>query len=158
MNFLRANRLFIILTFVCVAFVATLVIVSSIRELNPLESILLQVLILGTGVWATYLISQQSAVNTARDLLKPSARSAFRRAISLYRGLYSMKEIIGQSRNNSQHAAEQVVDLIEVVVNLQINTAEDALEDWRDLVPDEVADLESALRKQQRIQVEDHWQ
>ena len=157
MAFLKANILFVILLIICVAFVATLVVVSSNRALSPLESILLQVFILATGVWASYLFSQQSAAKAAREMMKPYARSAFRRAMNLYFGLSSIMELIGQSKDHTEQASGHVVELIEVAVNQQLNTASDALEDWRDIVPDEVADLENRFGKQQRFETEDHW-
>ncbi len=40
-----------------------------------------------------------------------------------------------------------VLDLLFVQINEQIGTADDAMEDWRDIVPDEVAELERRGRE-----------
>ena len=158
MAFLKANILFVTLSIICVVFVATLVVVSSNRSLSPLESILLQVLALGTGVWASYLFSQQSAAKAAREMMKPYARSAFRRATNLYFGLTFIMELIGQNKGESEQTSRHLVDLIEVAVNQQLYTASDALEDWRDIVPEEVADLESRFERQRKVDEEGHRQ
>ena len=50
----------------------------------------------------------------------------------------------------SQEASEgHALDVIEAIVLEQIPTGADALEDWRDIVPDDVADVERRLREQQ---------
>jgi hypothetical protein len=40
-----------------------------------------------------------------------------------------------------------VLDLLFVQISEQIGTADDAMEDWRDIVPDEVAELERRGRE-----------
>jgi hypothetical protein len=45
-----------------------------------------------------------------------------------------------------EHARGSLMALDLMVVE-QISTADDALEDWRDLVPDEVAAIEAAARR-----------
>ena len=82
----------VILAVVCVAFAILVVLVSSTRPLTPLEATLLQVVILGTGLSASYLFSQRAARVAAEQLMKPHARSAFRRVKSLYTGLFYLKD------------------------------------------------------------------
>ena len=136
---------------ICVALVIFVIVVSSRRPLTPLEATLLQIVILGTGVTASYLISQKATKVAA----KPQARSAFRRVKSLYSGLFYLKGLIDRHRARNAKAAGQVIEVIEAVVDQQINTVADALEDWRDMVPEEVAKLEQQLREQERVQSED---
>ena len=144
MNLVRAmlpNAIIVILAAACIALAVFVVITSSKRALTSLEATLLQVVILGTGVWSTYLFSQKAA----RMAAKPHARSAFRRVTSLYAGLFYLKKVIDLHRVRETEAPTQVVAVIEAVVDQQVNTVADALEDWRDIVPEEVADLERQL-------------
>ena len=155
MNLLRANWMIVMSALVSIIFVIFLVRVSSERQLTPLEAILFQIVILGAGVLASYLFSQRAATTAAEQLMKPHARSAFRRVKSLYSGLFYLKRVIDLHKGRDAEAASQVVTVIEAVVDQQVNTVADAMEDWRDLVPKEVEDLERQLVKHQRIETED---
>ena len=153
-NFVRANfpyAIIALLAIACVALVIFVVRVSSRRLLTPLESTLLQVVILATGVSASYLFSQRSARVAAEQIVKPHARSAFRRVKNLYSGLFQMKGLIDRHHEKpSEQDSSQVVDIIEAMVNLQVITVSDAMDDWREFVPEEVADLERQLGGQDR--------
>lgn len=158
MNCIRAilpGAIIAILGILCVALVTFAVVVSSTRALTPLEATLLQIVILGTGLSATYLFSQRSARQAAEQVVKPHARSAFRRVKSLYSGLFYLKGLIDQQGAPNAQSARQLVEKIEVVVDQQITTVADALEDWRDIVPEEVAALERQLENQVSVEVED---
>jgi hypothetical protein len=57
--------------------------------------------------------------------------------------------------SGQQIPLDQVIaalDLLFVQINEQIGTADDAMEDWRDIVPDEVAELERRATERQRKQ------
>lgn len=122
------------------------VVVSAVRELSPLENTLLQVFSLGLGLLGSYVIGQHSAQQTAQDMIKPHARSAFRRLVSLTHSLSrlatTMQSIRPNEEKNPQAAA--IVDRLESLVVEQIATAADALEDWRDVLPEDF----NALRAQ----------
>ena len=75
--------------------------------------------------------------------------------MSLYSGLFYLKKLIERHREPDAEAESQVVEAIEAVVNLQVNTVEDALEDWRDIVPDEVENIERRLGEYERAELED---
>ena len=154
-NLGRAMWPIALLIIACVAFVILLVWVSSRRPLTPLESILLQVVILGTGLSASYLFNQRSSRKAAEQLVKPHARSAFRRVKSMYSGLFYLKRLIDRQKGPNSEAASQVVEVIEAVVDQQVTTVADAMEDWRDIVPEEVANLERQLGKQEGVELED---
>ena len=159
MNFIRAKlpyTIVAILVAACGALVILVVVVSSKRPLTPLESTLLQVVILATGVSATYLFSQRSAKEAAEQIVKPHARSAFRRVQNLYSGLFYLKGVINRHHEiPTERSASQVVDVIEAIVDQQVNTVADAMEDWRDIVPEEVADLKRQLGQPDRVELED---
>lgn len=126
------------------------VIVSAYRDLSALENTLLQVFSLGLGLIGSYVIGQESAQQTAEDMIKPHARSAFRRLVSLTQSLSrlanTMHVIRPDESQNPQAAA--IVDRLEAIVIEQISTAADALEDWRDVLPDDF----NALRAQPKNQ------
>ncbi len=165
MDFLKANwaiLLAIVSAIVSLAFVICLVYVSSERQLTPLEAILIQIVILGAGVFASYLISQRFARTAAEQaraaaehLMMGHARSAFRRVKSLYSGLFYLKRVIERHKGPDPKAQSQEVAVIEAVVDQHINTVLDALEDWRDLVPKEVEDLEQQFIKHESVETED---
>ena len=158
MKFIRAMwpyALVVALALACVAFVILLVRVSSNRPLTPLESILLQIVILGTGVSGSYLFSQRSAKAAAEQVVRPYARSAFRRVKSLYSGLFYLKALMDRHHESDTESASQIVQVIEAVVDQQVNTVADAMADWRDLVPEDVADLERQLGEHERGELED---
>ena len=151
----RMNWLILILAVACVAFVILVVVVSSGRPLTSVEAVFIQLVILGTGLSASYLFSQKSAKVTAEQLVKPHARSAFRRVKSLYSGLFYMKRLIDLHRGGNPEVASQVVEVIEAVLDQQVNAVADAMEDWRDLDPEEVERLERQIGKHEEVELED---
>ena len=124
------------------------------RPLTQREQVLFQVIILGVGLFGTFLVGRESAKSAAKDVIGPSARSAFRNVLSLYKGLGRLRQSVIERRAFLDSVAESegaVVSLSHVYGQLsvlsaqiieQIGTADDALNDWRDLVPEEVAALE----------------
>src|SRR5690606_16699044 len=89
-------------------------------------------------------------------IVRPHARASFRRAVNLYKALHRQRETLtvvhaGLSREARQDEnGGQVIDLsaarwaiigVQNLVIEQIGTATDALEDWKDLVPEEVEDF-----------------
>lgn len=122
------------------------VIVSSYRDLSALENTLLQVFSLGLGLIGSYIMGQESARDTAREMIKPHARSAFRRLVSLTQSLsrlvQTMQAIRPDETKNPQAAV--IVDRLESIVVEQISTAADALEDWRDVLPEDFSALKAS--------------
>lgn len=118
--------------------------VSTIRTLTKLEWMILQVFPLVVGLFGSFIFGRQSATKAGREVIKPHARSAFRRLLSLYMSISRVANIIAMSKDpeNSHGTLEKV----EVIVREQLATADDALEDWRDIVPEEVDELSRKLR------------
>ena len=122
--------------------------IASQRTLTQLENIMLQAFILGAGLIGSFVFGKQSAKQAAKELIKPHARSAFRRLIFLYQSLSRLAETIEQGKQeNSRVNANMVLDKLEAIVVEQIATANDALEDWRDIVPEDVEELISKVDK-----------
>lgn len=92
-----------------------------------------------------------------RNRLAGTHASAFRRVTAIYSGytrigneIARRREILTSEADDGRVAIEQVdlsLELIEALLFTQFETLEDALDDWRDLAPDEVAAIEARLRE-----------
>ena len=65
-----------------VAGFSTFAYVATMRPLTDLESVFLQVFSVLTGFIGTFMIGRQLARNAATEVIKPHARSAFRRLLA----------------------------------------------------------------------------
>ena len=120
--------------------------VTTTRTLTGLESVLLQIFALVTGLAGSFIFGQQSARKAATEIIKPHARSAFRRLLSLYRSLSRVANILASSQDfESREDYEVMHAKLEGIVVEQLTTAGDALEDWRDIVPEDVEVLYQRL-------------
>ena len=123
-----------------------LVYIAASRKLSGLESVLLQIISLAIGVGVSFFVGRQSARKAAREIVKPHARSAFRRLLSLYENLHwTMNEVKSALRSGSAQQHQETLARVEAVVTAQLKTADDALEDWRDIVPEDVEELKQKL-------------
>lgn len=137
------------------------VIVGASRQPNPLAASLLQAITVVLGVAGSVSIGREQSLASAREEIRLPAASAFRRVRNLYKALGRQREAIGavEIRIAEQvEASGQVVHFAHVqsalahlsdMVTEQIETSADSLEDWRDLVPDEVARIEDEARKKE---------
>ncbi len=149
-KFLKSNWL-IIVGLVGFAIAAGLtVVVSFLRDLTDLESSLFQIIILVISLLLSYLFVQKSANDAAQERVSLHARSAFRRVVRLYVSLSRLATIIDQRRQTDASTDRQDLDLIHAVIEQHIPTIGDALEDWRDLVPENVEEIEREFEQRQR--------
>ena len=111
------------------------VILNFFRSMSPVENTLFQVLISATGLLGSYIFGK----NSARAGALPHARAAFRRVFALYSSLYRLSDRIEELKNEGP---DHRLDLVQALVNEHIATGQDAIEDWRDIVPDEVKEIE----------------
>lgn len=119
-----------------------LVYTAAIRTLTSLENVLLQVISLSAGLAGSFIFGRRSAREAAREIIKPHARSAFRRVLSLYRSLARASATIKLSQApESEEALQVTLARLDTIVTEQLAAADDALEDWRDIVPDDVKEL-----------------
>lgn len=141
---------FLILSSIIVAIVFSMI--ASKRTLTQLESIMLQTFSLSAGLIGSFVFGKQSAEQAAKELIKPHARSAFRRLIFLYQSLSRLAKAIekGKQKTISDNNEGAVLEKIEAIVVEQIATADDALEDWRDIVPEDVEELICKLKQSER--------
>ena len=155
----------VILIALAVVVAAYTVWTSGERPLTQREQALFQVVIFIVGIFGTFLVGRESARNTARDVIRPSARSAFRRVLLLYKGLGRLRDSVDERReflDSVSNAEEGTVTLPYVYSQLsvlsaqiaeQIGTADNALDDWRDLVPAEVEAIERQAAAREKIAI-----
>ena len=74
--------------------------VSTIRTLTGLEWMIVQVFALVVGLFGSFIFGRQSATKAGREIIKPHARSAFRRLLSLYMSISRVANIIAMSKNS----------------------------------------------------------
>lgn len=127
---------------------------------NILAAAVLQAITLVFSTYGAYVFATASVQSAAQELIRPHARSAFRRVRRIYEALVRIVQLIEQqlaefdvarqpgnlSAVDYQYARLTLVMLGQIVTE-QANTVDDALEDWRDLVPDEVQAIEDRVRK-----------
>ena len=107
----------------------------------------MQIILLAIGSSISFFAGHRSAREAAEAIIKPHARSAFRRLLSLYRSLSRAANAIESSQSSESDGDYQVVlARLEEIVAYQLMTADDALEDWNDIVPEDVKELEQKLR------------
>jgi hypothetical protein len=117
------------------------------RTLTGLESVLWQIFVFAAGLSGSFIFGRESAQRTAREMFKPHARSAFRRLISLYQSLQRVATTIESSQKSCCEEDYHVtLGKLEAIVTEQLTTADDALEDWRDIVPEDVNEIHQKLR------------
>jgi hypothetical protein len=121
--------------------------IASRRDLNGLENTLFQVLSLGLGLLGSFIFGRESAKDAALEIIKPHAKSAFRRLISLNQSLYRVASVIASARqgNEDEMGKAAVLPVLEAVVTEQLVAVNHALEDWRDVVPEEYDEVNKRL-------------
>ena len=126
--------------------------VSSSRDLTSLESVLFQVFGIASGLAGSYVVGRETTKKAALELVKPHARSAYRRLLSLYSGLSRLVQEIqsSNSRFSENQTALDVLDKIRAIAVELIYTSNDALEDWRDILPEELEKLKEIAMRQQK--------
>ena len=113
------------------------------RALTEVEAIILQFLALLAGIGGSYIFGRRTSKESIRETIEPHARSAFRRLISLYRSISRVAQII-ESEEPRDDASK--IDIIRAIVVEQIATADDALADWQDVVPEAVEEMRKEMR------------
>jgi len=112
----------------------------SVTPLTVLESIFFQFLILASSLVGSFFITKKFSEKTALDFLKPYARSSFRRIHSLYTGLLRLNIKVAKEKESTQD--DSSFDKIQGIIIEQIYSSIDALEEWRDIIPEDVEEIE----------------
>ena len=106
---------------------------------TPFEAGFLQFLILLTGIWGSRILGKESALQAAQDMIRPQAGLAFKRVLALYESLRRLSIRIEELK---EQGADHRLDLVQALVNEQIWTGKDAVDDWRAISPDGVKEIE----------------
>ena len=123
------------------------------RTLSGLESALWQIFVFAGGLAGSFIFGRQSAREAAREMIKPHARSAFRRLLSLYQSLSRAATTIESAQISDSHENDQVaLARLEEIISEQLSTADDALEDWNDIVPEDVKELKQKLQSEDTME------
>ena len=135
-----------LLFLVSASFIVWFICIAEKRDLTQLEIIFFQILILSTSLIGSYQIGRQTAKDIAREMIKPHAKSAFRRVMSLYRTLSRVAGVIADPDPKNDALK---LTLIEGIVVEQINTADDALADWQEVIPESTEELRKKMNERQ---------
>ena len=125
-------------------------IVATERALTTLEGVLLQAFSLGAGLIGSYLFGRISTQEAAMEIVKPHARTAFRRLWSLYESLSRVASTISDAeRTESPTEVDYRITLarLNAIATEQIISADDAMEDWHDIIPQELEELRERSKK-----------
>lgn len=142
LNWILAGFLILISLGVSILVVYT----TTTRVLTAVESTIWQVFVLTAGLAGSFIFGRQSAKEAAKEIIKPHARSAFRRLVSLYESLSRASTAIQLTENpESSEDIRVTIAKLDAIVTEQLNTADDALEDWNDIVPEDVEELKQKL-------------
>lgn len=121
-----------------VVLAVAMVVVSAIRPLSTLELVLWQVVPLLLGLSGSYWFGRNAARDSARDVIRPHARSAVRSLLGLRDSLRALSHRIEDYRDEE---ADYRLDVIQAIVEEQMPVSDSAIEDWRDITPEDVAEI-----------------
>jgi len=128
------------------------------RDFTPRESAVFQVLLLTVGSILALIPAALTAEDMARFVLRGSARSAFRRLLTLNRSIalgvaaiearreFLLSHVDHQTQTIPASMVIQALDGLADTLAMIPSGMEDAMEDWRDLVPREVERIVSTGR------------
>ena len=116
--------------------------------LTPTENVLFQLLTVLAGIVSSLLIGRRQGREATRD----AARSAFNRAVTIRNGLVNitlsvesrrafLSEGVGSAKSVAIRDVHGALDLIAVECRDQIMQANDAIEDWGRIVPEELTKI-----------------
>lgn len=140
-----------------VALLALTILITGDEESTKLENGLLQFISFVITVAISVGIGYFSAKEQGRGILKPHGRKSVRRIVNLGDGVRAFGTTIETERARFKHRSDQDghIDVFEVERTLdvlygqlegQIRTVNDAIEDWRDVVPEDVAAIEERAK------------
>lgn len=140
----------------CVTFVILLAItvqITSRDESTNLENGLLQFILFAAGVMFSFYSGRQTVRATTQEVLRPHGTKSVRRLLTLLAGIQTFSVVIDQERIAIEDAADPEANTVSLAAAThsfnviqshipgEIRTVGDALEDWRDVVPEQVDEL-----------------
>lgn len=130
---------------------------------NELAAGVLQAGALVFSTYGAWLLSKQSAAEAGREGVRHQARPAFRRVLNLYAAVIRQGVAVQEETSVLEGLAVSIdgrdyLDIAHVRGSMrrlhamtieQAATGRDALDDWRDIVPQEVAEIEARGEEQE---------
>ena len=136
-----------LLIFLSIVVMSLFAFIATKRALTEIEAILLQFFALLAGIGGSYIFGRRTSKESMREAIEPHARSAFRRLMTLYRSISHVAQIT-ESEEHRDDASK--IGIIRAIVEEQIATANDALADWQDVVPEAVEEMRKEMRIAER--------
>jgi hypothetical protein len=140
--------------------------VTSKDDATNTETALWTFILFMIGLAVSYYFGKQSVEQAAADLVRPQARSAARRLVTLGQGIRTLELVVERQRQAAAEAAatnhgnvgldrvDLALDMLLTYSSLQLLTVNDALEDWRQFDPAIVNDLEKEADRKKRADSE----
>jgi len=148
------------LVFVSLALAALTVVVATLKHPNTFAAAILQATTIVFSTVGAFVFAQASVRSAAEDLIRRQARSPFRRVRSIYQELGSLLKVLdlqsekllalrtGEGSGTLDYEyVDMTIQMLRQLITTQVGTADDALADWRDLVPEEVREIEDEGRR-----------
>lgn len=120
--------------------------ISAENELTSRENVIFQIFILTFTMWGSYINGQISKQNQEIEEIKPIAKRAFRRVFSIYQGISRMATIIEEEKYKTNKTKEHVLDMLQEIAIGQIYGANNAMDEWKDIIPDTVEEIMSEYK------------
>ncbi len=130
---------------VSLVFAGIMVTTTSNRPLSALEAALFQIIVLivglGGGLFGSYKAGQTSAAESARDVIRPPRplRAALRSVIVLNNDLMALH---GPIDHLARDTADERIAMLHHLVDASSRVAVAAIDDWRDVIPEDFQDFE----------------
>ena len=124
----------ILFIFASLILTSILVYTSHGREFSNLENMMIQIFFSLAGIGGSYLLGKTMSEDMAQESIKLHAKPAFRRVVSHYESLSRMARHLESNTTSTK----QTLELFKYVLYEQIQTVDHSIEDWKDIVPDEV--------------------
>jgi hypothetical protein len=141
------------------ALLALTIIVTHRKNLTNVEAGLLQFIFFAASAWIALAFGRRSTVAQAEELVRRDAAKAVRRIVNLGESVRDLGGVVNDaSRFASELAATNAGVVPEADIQYafgtlrshldgQARTVADAIEDWRDLAPNAVAELDERVRE-----------
>lgn len=128
--------------------------VTSRDDATNTETALWTFILFAIGIAVSFYFGRTSTTDAARSIVRPQAKAAARRLVTLGAGLATIKAVLDRHRSQAEATATAsnggvpvedfnlAYDSVEMYMELQQQMVKDALEDWRHFDPEIVSELQ----------------
>ena len=125
--------------------------ISEKRDLTSLEMVLLQFISLAIGCGVSFWVGKQENIKAEEDTLKSLARDATRYLVSLSKSIMRARFIASAGLSHELESPEDfhvIRGALIATSTEQLDRANEALENWRDILEDEFEVLVKKLQEE----------